>query len=99
MQVKQCTPTCKFFRCQRRALKIIIKNNRRVAVCMDTMSLCDGPKCKYAMCLKRRLLPDGRCGMAIKSTQKFVDLAEEAEELDLRLKSKALDRLGERDFT
>ncbi len=66
---------------------------------MDTMSLCDGPKCKYAMCLKRRLLPDGRCGMAIKSTQKFVDLAEEAEELDLRLKSKALDRLGERDFT
>ncbi len=58
MQVqKECTPTCKKFRCDRKpnALQITKQQGKKVLWCTWVEDECDGPYCKFGICLDRRM--------------------------------------------
>ncbi len=59
---KACTPFCRFFRCAQKALD----NRSQKYICKWANDVCIGGKCKYAMCLQRKLLPNGICALKIK---------------------------------
>ena len=69
-----CNPLCPFFRCSRRALvvrKMTIRGKTQlVPFCTWVGDVCIGPKCQYAYCARRALLPDGRCLFAVKAQEK-----------------------------
>ncbi len=58
-----CTPTCKYFRCSKRAMKITEKRGSRVirVECSWAMEKCIGSECKFAYCVKRAMLPNNKC--------------------------------------
>ena len=90
---KKCSPTCKFFRCGKNAA--IYKGN--TVWCRWTDEECQVANCSYAMCIKRRLLPGGICGAAIKrkTTEKKV---EEVVGPSIKLRGKALRKIGEKEI-
>ncbi|MFX1451122.1 MAG: hypothetical protein ACFFCM_09795 [Promethearchaeota archaeon] len=62
-QVKYCTPTCKFLRCQQKALgNRYRKGNTLVVACnFAPGEVCEGYKCKYSFCVKYKMATDGKC--------------------------------------
>ena len=59
-QSKYCSPLCKFFRCQRRAL--VIKGRKRI--CGLTGDDCDPVTCQFAGCaINKLVIPQGICGL------------------------------------
>lgn len=59
--------------------------------------MCTVANCMYALCFKRRLLPGGICGETVK--RKTVDRTpEEVESESIRLRGKALRKIGEREL-
>jgi len=109
---QKCSPTCKFFRCAKRAL--IIKGKPRqphgkrnppirglIALCNWAGDLCQGPDCQYAFCERRALLPDGTCRLSLKREQRKVrSIEEEAEkdELKFKLKGKVLRKIRDLEY-
>lgn len=69
-----CNPLCPFFRCSRGALVIRRMNVKGkmqlVPFCTWVGDVCIGPKCQYAYCARRALLPDGRCLFAARAREK-----------------------------
>lgn len=59
---KSCTPFCRIFRCAQKALD----TRSRKYICKWANDICIGGKCKYAVCLQRKLLPNGICALKIK---------------------------------
>ena len=112
--LQKCNPTCKFFRCAKRAL--IVKGRRQfqrhsrrgnplerglIALCNWAGDLCQGPACQYAFCEKRALLPDGTCGLNLRrERRKIRSIEEEAEkdELRVKLKGKTLRRIKDLEY-
>ena len=86
---KYCSPDCDLFRCGKRAL-----NYRRNSVwCRWTEENCNVANCSYAICVKRRLLPNGVCGETVK--RKTVDKRPEEElKPEVKLRGKALRKIG-----
>ncbi len=62
-QMKECTPMCKKFRCDKKplALKIQQQRGKKVLWCTWVEDECDGPYCKFGICLDRRMTDDYRC--------------------------------------
>ena len=81
------------FRC---AKKAAIYRGQEVW-CRWTEEKCNIADCNYATCVKRRLLPGGICGESIKrkTTEKKMD---EILEAPVKLRGKALRRLGEKEI-
>ena len=75
-QSKYCSPYCKYFRCQRKAL--IIRGNKRI--CALTNEECDPVSCQFASCaINKLILPDGICGLWLekhKPKKKTIDISE-----------------------
>lgn len=65
--------------------------------CRWTEEDCEVSNCSYAMCAKRRLLPKGVCGESIKRKTIETD-PEEAVIPTVKLKGKALRKLGEKEI-
>jgi len=67
----RCNPLCPFFRCQKRALRIVTEQYKgrpiKVAMCAWIGDKCIGASCRFAFCEKRAMLPDGRCALAVKA--------------------------------
>ncbi len=59
--------------------------------------MCDVANCTYSLCLKRRLLPKGICGETVKRQTVEKDPDELIDE-PVKLKGKALRKLGEKEF-
>ncbi len=53
--------------------------------------------CTYSLCVKRRLLPQGVCGETVKRQTVEKDLEDVIDE-PVRIKGKALRKLGEREL-
>jgi hypothetical protein len=94
-QAKACSPTCSGFKCTKNS----IFYHREGAWCGMTEEVCDLTNCTYAMCMKRRMLPQGICGETVKRKTVEKDL-EEADGVDVpvKLKGKAFRKFGERDI-
>jgi hypothetical protein len=65
--------------------------------CRETEEQCNVAKCTYSMCMKRRMLPEGICGETIKRKTVDKDVDDFPDE-SVRLKGKALRKLGDQDF-
>jgi len=66
--------------------------------CRQTEEACDVKNCTYSMCLKRRLLPQGVCGETVKRQTVEKDLDDDILGESIRLKGKALRKLGDREI-
>jgi hypothetical protein len=93
VETKHCFPKCRLFKCLKRA--VIYQGNS--IWCRWTDEDCNVAKCSYASCVKRRLLPGGICGESVR--RRTVDKRpEEAAIPPIRLKGKALRKLGEKEI-
>ncbi|UCE96887.1 MAG: hypothetical protein JSV51_04685 [Candidatus Bathyarchaeota archaeon] len=92
-EVKYCYPGCNLFKCGKNAT--LYKSGD--IWCRWTDERCTVANCNYATCIKRRLLPKGVCGETIKrkTTEKRM---EEAVGPPIRLRGKALRRVGEKEI-
>jgi len=92
-EAKKCYPQCEVFRCAKKALGY----RGNTAWCKWTEEECNVSNCSYATCIKRRLLPEGICGETLK--RKTVEIEpEEAVGPPVKLKGKALRRVGEKEI-
>ncbi len=92
-QAKACSPTCSAFKCAKNSVMY-----RRDSVwCRMTEEACDVKNCTYAMCMKRRLLPRGICGETVRRQTVEKDLTDDVD-VPVKLKGKALRKLGDEDF-
>jgi len=91
--VKFCSPKCRFFRCGKHALVF----RRGEPWCTWTDERCDVANCTYALCIRRRLLPNGVCGEAIK--RRTVERKPEEEFTPiLRVRGKTIKKLGDKEL-
>ena len=96
-QMKECTPTCKQFRCDKKpsAFQIRNKGNKKILWCTWVDDECDGPYCKFGICLERRMTDDYRC-KSVSNTQQtydeyaddFVDPGYIPKEIEKKIKKK-----------
>jgi len=94
-QSKACSPACQSFKCAKNSVFY-----RRDSVwCRETEEQCNVAKCTYSMCFKRRMLPGGICGETVKrkTVEKEID-DEFPDGSAVKLKGKALRKLGDQDF-
>jgi hypothetical protein len=93
-QTKACSPTCSAFKCAKNSMMF-----RRDSVwCRETEELCNVANCTYSMCMKRRMLPAGVCGETVKRQTVEKDFDDDAFDSSIRLKGKALRKLGDKEI-
>jgi len=98
-----CKPTCPLFRCSKNALVVVTRfyrgKPRKVMLCRWVGDLCVGPKCQYAYCIRRAMLPNGTCGLELRG-RKVKDLLKEIEEEEFSrdVKSILTRRFGKKDL-
>lgn len=93
-QSKACSPACQSFKCAKNSLFF-----RRDSIwCRETEEQCNVAKCTYSMCLKRRMLPEGICGETIKRKTVEKDVDDDFFTASVKLKGKALRKLGDEEL-
>ena len=93
-QSKAFSPTCNAFKCAQNNIFF-----RRDSVgCRLTEEKCDIANCTYSMCMKRRLLPGGVCGETVKRKTVEKDVEDGFLGESIKLKGKALRKLGDQEF-
>ncbi len=92
-EVKHCFPKCRLFRCAKNALE----HRGNAAWCGWTEEECEVANCSYATCVRRRLLRRGICGETVKRKTTEIE-PEKAEIPTVKLKGKALRKLGEKEI-
>ncbi|MDR0471129.1 MAG: hypothetical protein LBH79_05340 [Nitrososphaerota archaeon] len=99
-QAKSCSPTCQSFKCG----KNVAIFRRDSVWCRDGDEPCNVAKCTYSMCFKRRLLPGAICGETVRRQTSEHDLDddfykdEDKSSASVKLKGKALRKLGDQDY-
>ena len=94
-QSKPCSPTCQSFKCTKNAAIY----RRDMVWCREAEEQCNVAKCTYSMCFKRRMLPGGVCGETVRRKTVERDIGEEIpDDSAVKLKGKALRKLGDQDF-
>ncbi len=92
-ETKKCSPQCELFRCVKRAVEF----RGSATWCRWAEQECNVSNCSYTTCVKSRLLPDGVCGETLKRKTTEIGL-EEAVGPPVKLKGKALRRVGEKEI-
>jgi len=59
---------------------------------------CSGPECNYVICLQKRLLAGGTCGLTVRRKTKEELAPEAVQGVDIRVKGKLLRRFREDDL-
>lgn len=98
MAAERCSPSCKFFRCGQKVMEI--RGNE--VYCRFAEDACEGPDCKYAVCIRNRMLANGSCGLSLKRTKETPDIPrdippEEAVQ-GFKVKGKLHQRFREEEF-
>ena len=91
-KLKKCHPKCEFFKCGQGSL--IIKGEK--AWCRFADDECDSFNCKYAQCIRGRLLNNGICGLSM--SVKKVNLDVEDVEEPIRISKKLASKLKDIEF-
>ena len=62
-QLQECTSTCKKFRCDRNPSALTIRKSRdkKTIWCNWVDDECDGPYCKFSICLDRKMSDAMKC--------------------------------------
>ncbi|MCW3995592.1 MAG: hypothetical protein NWE98_05525 [Candidatus Bathyarchaeota archaeon] len=95
-QPKACSPTCPSFKCAKNSAYFRGRDN---VWCRLAEEPCNVANCTYSMCFKRRLLPKGICGETVKRKTVEHDLDDDFPQVaSIKLKGKALRKLGDQDF-
>lgn len=89
---RYCFPKCEFFKCGQRAL--LFKG--RSAWCKFADDVCNIQNCKYAQCIKGRLLSNGICGFSIKIKSHSVEPDEIIE--PVKISGKLAQKLKEKEL-
>jgi len=92
--VKKCFSRCEFFKCEQRAIQY--RGNE--VYCRFADDICNGASCKYAICVRNRLLTNGICGITLKRVTTLVDIPPEEAVKGVRIKGKLQKRLGEKEI-
>jgi len=93
---RKCNPLCPHFRCTKRVKRISKIGRRITVICAWTGDPCIGYKCRYAICEKHALMPNGTCALTISVKAREKSIEQEAEELEkdfAKIKDK-LKRIG-----
>ena len=90
--VELCSSKCRDFRCGKRALRI----QRGRAWCTWTNEPCNIANCTYALCMKRRLLPNGVCAFSIKRRTREEEQPEDLLKEEIKVKGKLFRKTGEK---
>jgi hypothetical protein len=93
-QTKACSPTCTSFKCAKNSAFF----RRDTVWCRWTEEPCNVANCTYSMCLKRRLLPGGVCGETVKRVTVEKEIEDDFLGDPIKIKGKALRKLGDKDF-
>jgi hypothetical protein len=94
LEPKKCFPKCEFFRCGQKA----IQWSSRDVYCRYADDLCEGATCKYAICIRSRLLNNGLCGMTVKKITTIADAPPEEEAVSIKVRGKLHQRLREKEL-
>lgn len=99
LSLSECTALCKKFRCDRKpsSLKIKRQNENKQIWCTWVDDECDGPWCKFGVCMDHRMTSDGKCKGLKKPavSSQFPDYIENFEsETDENLKKKYSKQIG-----
>jgi hypothetical protein len=62
---KKCFPGCELFRCEQRTLVF----RGKTSYCRFADDECIPQSCKYTKCVKGRFLPNGTCGLNMKTRE------------------------------
>ncbi|MEM2429182.1 MAG: hypothetical protein QW779_01425 [Nitrososphaerales archaeon] len=85
-----CWPKCIWFKCAKRALWI----RGNTLWCNWSNENCIGSSCSYALCVRAKMLPQGRCGLVVKRvTTDKIKL--EDFKLDVKIPGKLAQRIGD----
>ncbi len=93
-QPKKCSPRCEFFSCGQKALQV----RRGRFYCKFAGDLCEGASCKFAICIRNKLLPDGTCGLTVKRLTPSTEIPPEKAVVGFKVKGKLKQRLGEEEL-
>jgi hypothetical protein len=66
--------------------------------CRMTEEPCNVANCTFSMCMKRRLLPQGICGETVRRKTVEKELDDDFFGESVKLKGKALRKLGDQDY-
>jgi len=91
-QSKLCYPRCEVFRCAKKA--ITYKQGK--VWCNYADDFCDIKTCKFAQCVRGKLLPSGVCGLSIKQRTVRVRLSDIGE--PVKVPGKIAQKLKEREL-
>jgi len=89
---RYCNPSCEFFRCGRKALFF----KSRVAWCKFADDACDVKTCKFASCIRNKLLPNGICGLFVKP--KIIEPKPEEMLKPIKASGKLIQKIKEREL-
>lgn len=98
---KPCAVSCKLFKCTQNAIVVRKnKNGNPIVMCrfVPGDDICQGPRCNFAYCAKRKLKPDLTCGLDLAAEKpKYTEKREEWEK-PIPIKSKAMKRISKEDL-
>jgi len=93
-ETRKCSPNCEFFRCSQKALQF----RSGKAYCRFADDVCEGYTCKYAFCIRNRLLPDGVCGLTLKRTTTSIETPPEEVIKGIKVKGKLQKKIREKEI-
>ncbi|MFX0096211.1 MAG: hypothetical protein ACFE7E_00455 [Candidatus Hodarchaeota archaeon] len=98
---KPCTTTCKIFKCTQQA--IVVRKDKRgkpIIMCkfVPGEDICQGPRCNFAYCAKRKLKPDLTCGLGLATEKPRYEAKREEWGKPIPIKSKAMKRISKEDL-
>lgn len=91
-QAKRCSPRCDDFACAKRALR----TDRGSNWCTWINEPCNPVTCTYALCMKKRLLPNGVCSISIRRKTTEKEQPDDILRNEIKVKSKVLRKTGEK---
>lgn len=93
-EVKKCFPNCDFFKCGQKA----IQYRSGSVYCRFVDDLCEGASCKYALCIRNKLLSNGLCGLTFKRTTFRSETQPEEVVQGIKVRGKLQQRLREKEL-
>ncbi|WP_309492552.1 hypothetical protein [Candidatus Hecatella orcuttiae] len=93
-EAKKCSPTCDLFKCGQKAIQYRSGN----VYCRFADDLCEGASCKYALCVRNKLLSNGFCGLTFKRTTSRFETQPEEVVQGIKVRGKLQQRLREKEL-
>jgi hypothetical protein len=89
-----CWPRCAWFKCGKIiAGRPAIRYRGRNVWCTWINDACVGPRCSFALCVRGKMMSDGKCGLLVRRITRETIKPDDFK-LDLKVKGRMAKRLG-----